>query len=251
MVSEQLPLWADPAPDPTERPKVLLRNSNADLRRDGIYVWTLPALAVRLPDGRSVKTCPAAGVCAQVCYARFGTYTWRTVKAAHLRNLLFVLEDPEGWERAMLAELARAKFTGKYVRLHDAGDFFSDDYTEAWLRIIRARPGTQFYCYTKEVRRFRRMVEPDRPANLRWAYSLGGREDHLLDTDSDRIADVFPTAQGITDAGWHPQTESDLLAVLGPKPVGMAANNIPQAKKRQGDRTLGEWQRAEDARRRR
>jgi hypothetical protein len=48
----------------------LLSNSNRNLARDRIWSWSIPALAARLPDGRTIRTCPSAGVCAQACYAR-------------------------------------------------------------------------------------------------------------------------------------------------------------------------------------
>lgn len=251
-MNEQLTIadgWPEPAADRPERPKRLLTNGNRDLARDRIYTWTLPALAARLPDGRTVRTCPAAGVCAQACYARSGTYNFRNVKAAHLRNLLFVVQDPDGWERAMCAELCRPRMVGSHVRIHDAGDFLSDEYLAAWLRIIRAHPAINFYAYTKEVERYRRMVEPDPPPNSRWILSLGGREDHLVDLERDRVADVFPTEASIAEAGWHSQAASDLLAAYGPTPVGMAANNIRHFKARQGERTFGQWQREADGRR--
>jgi hypothetical protein len=235
-------------PSATSRPRRLLSNSNRNLARDRIWSWTIPALAVRLPSGTSFRTCPASGVCAIACYARAGTYRVPNVRAAHLRNLLHVLDDPAGWEQAMIAELAAPRFAGGYVRIHDAGDFFSDDYTLAWLRIIRARPHTWFYAYTKEVSRYDRLIAPDPPPNSRWVMSLGGREDHLVDPRRHRIADVFPTEQAITAAGFHTQADSDLLAAFGPMPVGMAANNIPQFRRRQGDRTFGQWQRETDRR---
>jgi len=250
-VNRQLTLLEDwPAPNRgSERPKRLLTNGNRDLRRDHIYTWTLPALIARLPDGRSVRTCPAAGICARLCYARTGSYNFRNVKAAHLRNLLYVLEDPAGWERAMLAELARPTMRNAYVRIHDAGDFFSDDYLAAWLRLIRASPKTTFYAYTKEVERYRRMIEPDTPANSVWIMSLGGREDHLIDHQRDRVADVHPTEAAIAEAGAHSQAASDLLAAFGPTPIGMAANNIRHLKRLQGERTFGQLQAAVRARR--
>ncbi|WP_051107887.1 GP88 family protein [Actinomadura atramentaria] len=224
------------------RPTRLLTRSNRRLAREGTWTWTLPALAARLPDGRTVTTCPSAGVCAQACYARAGAYRFPAVRAAHIRNLAFVLDDPAGWETAMRNELRHPRFIGAYVRIHDSGDFFSDDYLAAWLRIVNAIPGTHFYCYTKEVLMFRRHVEPEPPANLRWIYSLGGRHDQHIDLGLDRTADVFPTENAITDAGWNWDHDSDLRAAYGPTPIGMAARNIPQAKRRQGNRTFGEWQ---------
>ncbi|MFF7438829.1 hypothetical protein [Streptomyces sp. NPDC008122] len=47
----------------TRRPERLL-TQNSDLRGDGVWNWTLPTLATKLPDGRGVLTRPSAGVCA-------------------------------------------------------------------------------------------------------------------------------------------------------------------------------------------
>ncbi|CAL9611971.1 hypothetical protein SUDANB1_05645 [Streptomyces sp. enrichment culture] len=232
----------------SRRPERLL-TQNSELREEGIWNWTLPALATRLPDGRTVKTCPAAGVCALACYARNGTYNFPSVLKRHQQNLAYVLDDLPGWTRHMAAELAHPRHQGGWIRVHDAGDFFSDHYLSAWLRIMHFRPGVNFYCYTKEVSRFRRLVEPAPPRNFRWVYSYGGREDHLLDPARDRIADVFPDDESIRAAGWHNQDASDLLAVLGPAPVGIPSNNIPQFRRRMAGRTFGEWQREQDARR--
>lgn len=212
------------------------------MRRFGIHNFSLPAWAGKLPDGRNYNTCPSAGVCAAVCYARFGTFAFPQVKAKHQRNLTRVLDDLPQFESDILAELAKPKFRGACLRVHDSGDYFSDDYLRAWLRIARAVPDVLIYSYTKEVTRFRRLVEPDPPLNFRWVYSYGGKEDHLLDPRTDRVADVFPDEQAITDAGWHSNAATDLAAVLGPSPVGMAQNNIPHLRKHIGDRTFREWQ---------
>ncbi|MFD8716920.1 hypothetical protein ACFV2H_02520 [Streptomyces sp. NPDC059629] len=231
-----------------QRPGRLL-TQNREMRAIGVWNWTLPAWAGRFPDGKTYNTCPSAGICRDVCYARHGTYTWPTVKAKHQANLRFVLDDLSDWEEAMAAELRRRKFSGTWVRIHDSGDFFSDVYLLAWLRIIRARPETNFYAYTKEVSRFRALVEPDPPANFLWVYSFGGTQDALLDIERDRVADVFPDEESIAAAGWHSQEASDLLAVLGPRLVGIPANRIPHFLKRLSGRTFRSWQAEVDAER--
>jgi hypothetical protein len=53
----------------SQRPKRLL-SQNSRLRPIGVWAWTLPAWAGRLPDGRTYNTCPSAGICRDVCYAR-------------------------------------------------------------------------------------------------------------------------------------------------------------------------------------
>jgi hypothetical protein len=234
----------------TDRPARLL-TQNRELRREGIWNWTLPAFKGELEDGRRFNTCPSAGVCASACYALNGTYRFPAVKARHQANLRYVLDDLAGWEAQMTAELQHPRHAGGWIRIHDAGDFFSTAYLAAWLRIMRACPGVRFYAYTKEVRKFRALVEPDPPANFRWVYSYGGHQDELLDPEVDRTADVFPTEESMLAAGYVSQDASDLLAVLGPPKVGIPSNNIPAFRKRQAGRSFREWQREErDARKR-
>jgi hypothetical protein len=124
----------------------------------------------------------------------------------------------------MVEELQRPKFAGKYVRIHDGGDFFNEHYLRAWLRIMRTAPNTTFYCYTKEVKMFKAIVEADPPPNFEWVYSFGGRQDHLIEA-GDRQCDVFPTLEALEAAGFHDQAESDLLAIKGPRKVGIVVNN--------------------------
>jgi hypothetical protein len=139
---------------------------------------------------------------------------------------------------AMKDEVSHPRMEGAHVRIHDGGDFFSDEYLHAWLGIIRSAPLTTFYCYTKEVERFRRIVEPDPPANFIWVYSYGGRWDDLI-TDDDRRADVFPTREALEAAGFHDQEDSDLLAIYGPKAVGIVVNNHPGAVRAMQDKSFG------------
>ncbi|MEU6355693.1 hypothetical protein ABZ896_41315 [Streptomyces sp. NPDC047072] len=238
-----------PMPTPASARPARLLTQNSEMRAIGAWNWTLPAWAGRLPDGRTYNTCPSAGICRRVCYARHGTYTWPVVRAKHQANLQFVLDDPVGWEQTMIAELGARRFRGTWVRIHDSGDFVSDEYLIAWLRIIRARPETNFYAYSKEVTRFRALVEPDPPTNFLWVYSFGGTQDADLDVAVDRVADVFPDEGAIAAAGWHSQAANDLLAVLGPHLVGVPANRIPHFLKLLGDRSFGSWQAEVDAER--
>lgn len=220
-----------------------LLTQNSELRPDGIFNWSIPALAAKLSDGSNFKTCPNAGACANVCYARNGTYNFSNVKARHTANLEYVLNDPQGWFAQMLAEVNHPRMRGKYVRIHDSGDFFSEDYLVMWLKIARLTPDVTFYCYTKEVSMFKKIVEFDCPKNFRYLYSLGGREDYLIDLELDRHADVFPDDAAILEAGYSNQDASDLLAITLPSnKIGIPQNNIPQFRKRLAGRTFGEVQ---------
>ncbi len=234
-----------------------------------MWNWSLPAWVTKLPDGRVVNVCPSAGACKDFCYARNGTYLFPNVKAAHQRNLTLTLDSLPLWKDAILAELAHRRFlpTGKprfpedrqrlvldewteewmdrggaAVRIHDSGDFYSDEYLEAWLEVAERVPHVLFYAYTKEVSRVKRQAElRPFPPNFRVIFSLGGVEDHLLDKDEDRHAEVFPDLTALADAGYTDQEQNDLYCVLlDTTRVGIPANNIPAFRKRMGTATFGE-----------
>jgi hypothetical protein len=248
-----------------------LLRQNSELRRDRVWNWTLPAWVARRSDGVAVNVCPQAGACIRVCYARNGTYNFPGVKAAHVRNLEAVQDDLGAWATAMLTELGRRKFRpsgeprlpgyprghlapavadlidrgAAAVRIHDAGDFFTDDYLLAWATIAELTPDVLFYAYTKEVARVRRVLGGGGPDNLLTVFSLGGKQDHLLDLAVDRHAEVFPDEAAIAAAGYESQDANDLLCVLSVNHrVGIPANNIPAFRKRLAGRTFGELEAA-------
>lgn len=237
-----------------------LLTQNAELKRAGVWNWSLPAHVVQLSDGTRFNVCPNAGACGRVCYAKFGTYQFSNVKARHRLNLEYVLEEPDAWQRQMLAEVAHKRFNpsgtphrlphdrtdmwlskwvgfgGAAVRVHDGGDFFNDDYIDRWATIANQTPHVLFYAYTKEVSAFKSRTLP---RNFRIIYSMGGREDHLIDTDRDRHADVFPTLEALEGAGYFDQSDNDLLAIVAPfTRIGIVANNLPVPNKRFDGRTM-------------
>lgn len=244
--------------------KPLLRQ-NSELKKDNIFNFSLPAWVTQLPDGSNFNVCQQAGACAKICYATQGTYRFPSVKAAHQRNLLLARDEEEEFVTQMLNELRGKKFRPKQVprdlgldshehltdhiqnllyvgaaavRIHDGGDFFSDSYLDAWLEIASEVDDVIFYAYSKEVTRVRK-ARPV-PSNFLIVYSLGGKEDHLLDLEVDQHADVFPSKEALEEAGYFDQESNDLLCVLAPSnKIGIVANNIPSFRKKQGEDTFG------------
>lgn len=245
--------------------KPLLRQ-NSELKADRIWNWTLPAFAIRMTDGRTMNVCPKAGACANFCYALNGTYMFRNVRGAHERNLAMVLDHLDEWKATMIAELEHKRFKpngierlpehdlqldewaeswringGAAIRIHDSGDFFSIEYLQAWMEIAAAHPDILFYAYTKDVTMFRAHAEGKAPINFRWIYSMGGKEDHLIDKDRERHADVFTDLDAMEAQGYLNQDESDLLAILLPSTrIGIPANNIVHFNKKMAGRSFSE-----------
>jgi hypothetical protein len=242
-----------------------LLTQNSELKPHRIHNFSIPAWYVRL-DGKVFKTCPNAGTCAQVCYARNGTYMFSNVLAAHTKNLRLTLEQPQKFIELINAELKTKKFAptkqprilpegtlitenrwlrnwiqngGAAVRIHDAGDFYSQTYLYLWFEIASQNPEIMFYAYTKEVELLQ-AHGINAPDNFHWLYSTGGIQDHLI-KETDRRADVFPNEQAITDAGYSSQDASDLLAILLPSNlIGIPANNIPRFNKKMAGKRFSE-----------
>lgn len=223
-----------------------LRQGNSELRKDGIWVWSIPALNARLSDGSNFVTCPNAGICAKLCYARSGTFQFSNVKAAHTRNLEATLDNLDGWRDEVIEELQHRRFRGgKSVRIHDAGDFYSIEYLRAWIAIAEATPDVLFYAYTKEVEMVKSVILP---SNFAILFSKGGKQDALIE-ESDRHAEVFPDRESLLAAGYMDQTQNDLMAVTLPTTkIEIVSNNIAHLRKRQGAQTFGELQIERDGR---
>ena len=237
----------------------LLRKGNSELAGLGIFVWSIPALVAKSDKFGRIKTCPNAGICAALCYARTGRYTFRPVVNAHTKNLEEYMSDPFAWKQKLQNELKARKFRptgkahsfdwetrqdfdwwvtsgGKAVRIHDAGDFFSYRYLLDWLDIADNNPNILFYTYSKQVSDFKKANKEGKiPKNFIVIFSMGGKQDELIDTSQDRHDDIFPNLQALTAAGYEDQEKSDLMAALLPtNKIGIVANNIPRLLRLQG-----------------
>ena len=64
----------------------------------------------------------------------------------------------------------------KVVRIHVAGDFFSQAYFNAWVTVAQSKPDVIFYAYTKSIP-FWLNAATQVPSNLKLNASLGSRFD--------------------------------------------------------------------------
>lgn len=219
-----------------------LLTQNSDLKKGGIYGWTLPAHWVTLSNGEKFNTCPNAGACAGFCYAKNGTYKFSNVLKSHLEKLELVLNDMSKWESLMKEEISQKKYVGKFIRIHDSGDFFSKEYAKAWLRIATELPNTTFYAYTKEVELFKHTLADKVPANFITIFSYGGKQDHLIDKDNDRHSDVFPDYDDMIKQGYNDIGDDDKQSAINEnKKVGLFRNNIKHFIKKMGDRKFSDF----------
>jgi len=220
-----------------------LLTQNSDLKKTGIFGWTLPAHWVTLSNGEKINTCPNAGICAAFCYAKNGTFMFKNVLKAHVEKLELVLNKPDEWLELMNDELSKQKYNSKYIRIHDGGDFFSIDYTLNWFKIMESNRQCTFYAYTKEVEMFKDTLADKIPDNFILIYSFGGKQDHMIEKETDRHADVFTDYDRMISEGYVDIEPDDKMAALHKNHrIGIYRNNIKHFIKKQGDKNFSEWQ---------
>jgi hypothetical protein len=182
----------------------------------GVKVYNFGIPAFRSSTG--LMTCPMAGACAAGCYAKSGAYLWGTVKNAYEKRLEATLATD--FVDQVSAELERILKSTKtvVVRIHDSGDFYSMEYFKKWLTIMAKYPDVQFYAYTKMVK----MLKGSKiPANFTLIFSMGGKQDSLIEMNSDRHSRVFNTLKELKLAGYVDTSKNDLLAIGKNKKIGL------------------------------
>lgn len=218
-----------------------LFTQNAYLKKNGIFNWTIPAHNVTLTNGSKFNVCPNANVCGAFCYAKTGMFMFPNVKKSHLEKLELVLFNREQWKQMVLDELKLEKYIGKFIRIHDAGDFFSIDYAMDWMEIINANPNVNFYAYTKQIHMFKNEIVVH-PKNFVVIFSFGGKLDHMIDRENDRHSDVFTDYAKLVDSNYFDVKNDDKLAATNPnKKIGLYVNNIPHVFKKMKHRSFSQW----------
>ena len=69
------------------------------------------------------------------------------------------------------------------VRVHVSGDFFSQEYFDAWLEVAKTRQDIKFYAYTKSLN-FWKERHSDIPANFELTASHGGKWDAMINENA-------------------------------------------------------------------
>lgn len=192
--------------------KKLLGKGNSKLQRTQkkfgvkIFNFSIPAGNDKL-TGKI--TCPFAGKCFEdFCYAREGNYKFNNVQIA-LSNRHKATRESDFVER-INSELSKLKNNKQvYVRIHDSGDFYSPAYFEKWLQIAYNNPNVRFYAYTKSHSFIRGRQLPE---NMDLIYSLGSKNDQLINLDTERHSKIFQSIEAMDNEGYSDSSYLDLNA---------------------------------------
>ena len=131
------------------------------------------------------------------------------------------------------------------IRIHVGGDFFSDKYFVAWIKVAILFPNKIFYAYTKSLIywiRHRELIEETR--NFVLTASYGGTQDHLIQSENLRFAKVVFSEKEAENLGlpidhddshaYDPNFRHQSFALLlhGVQPKGSEASKALKALKK-------------------
>ena len=105
--------------------------------------------------------------------------------------------------------------SAEYVRVHVSGDFYSQEYFDAWLRVARNNPTVVFYAYTKSINYWVNRRDSI-PSNFVLTASYGGRMDNLIDEYNLRSAKVVFSEQEAKDRGLKIDHDDSYAMSRGP-----------------------------------
>jgi hypothetical protein len=117
----------------------------------------------------------------------------------------------------------------KLVRVHESGDFWTENYMRAWLMVAQERPNQKFYAYTKSLGMWLNLKDII-PPNFYLTASFGGTLDYLIPKYPEvfqRVAYVVYTEQEAADRGLEID-HSDALC-LGTKPFALLVHGSQRA----------------------
>lgn len=158
-----------------QRPKALLKKNEKMRHSDGtdeqfFNIGFAALVGIALDENTNeliiVNTCPGAGSCKVDCFAmKGGKVQFQGPWLSDGRILTYLLNDPDGFFNQLKQEITKEvksgqpkldKKTGKElpgykvsIRWHDAGDFFSPEYTALAFKLAEDLPNVNFYAYTK------------------------------------------------------------------------------------------------------
>lgn len=188
-----------------------------------LYNWGIPAYKSQ----NGTITCPNASKCIIGCYAKSGAYVWSNVAKAYENRLS--LSRTKGFQHVIVYHIDKLMSKHKtgtiMIRIHDSGDFYSQDYLAAWIEIANVYQNetrVQFYAYTKMVQLCKTYATNGLiPNNLTLIYSFGGRQDEMIQIETDRHSRVFENETELACHGYSDASQNDMVAIGPNNKVGL------------------------------
>ena len=153
-----------------------------------------------------------------------------------------------GNQAALLRDLIDTSLTmqpaKELVRIHESGDFWTEEYMKAWILVAMQRPQQKFYAYTKSLNMWLNLNHMI-PDNFYLTASRGGNLDGTIGKHPDvfiRTSQVVYTEQEAEDLGLEIDHDDShcfggkpfALLVHGSQRAGTEASKALSARKKEG-----------------
>ena len=115
------------------------------------------------------------------------------------------------------------------IRIHESGDFWTENYMRAWIMVAQSRPHQTFYAYTKSLGMWYNLKDLI-PSNFYLTASQGGTLDYLIPKYPEvfqRIAYVVYTEEEAVERGL--EIDHDDSHCLGDKPFALLVHGSQPA----------------------
>ena len=172
-----------------------------------------------------------------LCYAgrAQAQYPGANIQAFSNLNLLKKFKTSEEMANLILKSLKFHNLQNTDLfRIHEAGDFFSQAYFDAWLEVARKMPGTLFYAYTVSLP-YWLSRRGQIPRNFKLIASMDEDNEELINVEGLRYAKVVGSAEEARELGlrldvddmlaWRTD-DSFALPLHGSQPKGSEAAEI-------------------------
>jgi hypothetical protein len=190
------------------------------------YLFDPKAWSWNLPSGWS---CPAALECLAKAnretgkitngpHQKYKCYSAMTERYPSVRKRLWanyeaVRGKKPGEVEALLQGILPKK--AKLIRIHSAGDFFSQDYFDGWVEFARNNEQIRFWAFTKSLPFWVTRLGSI-PPNLELQASYGGRHDDLIQQYGLKFARVVWSQAEADSLGLKIDTNDMMAAFSGP-----------------------------------
>lgn len=167
------------------------------------------------------------------CFAASREAQYKDLRNLRWRNLDLLNEfkgDLTGMTDLLLRSLEYYEHTKKKIRIfrvHDSGDFYSQEYFDAWVAVAHKRTDILFYAYTTSIPYWAERIE-ELPKNFRLIASKGGKRDDLIDKHDLRQA-IIVTDKGDAIRQRLNIDVNEFLAIFSDKDFALLVHNT-QAK---------------------
>jgi len=144
------------------------------------------------------------------CYAANQEMQYDAVRANRWHNFDLLKAAGKDGGAAAQADLIERSIdffvssNGEYekLRIHESGDFYNNEYFEAWMMVAQRMPEMSFYAYTKSVPYVKYAEEKLKNIpNFAITLSKGGRADDQLENIDIKQSEVFQRPEDAYEAG--------------------------------------------------